>query len=420
MDLKSKIISWFITSAPEVNTNTYQAAKNTGALPSELIIPTAVNNSRKYKLTDWITAVASATNADNPNRKLLYDLYDRVMLDLDITSTLSSRMEPVWRAKFRIVGEKNKQINPDLYPIFDMNWFEDFIKYAVERVFYGYSLAELENFRDLPNASLNLILRQNVDPVHSLIKINPADSAGYSYTDVLKPYYIGIGNPSDLGLLYKITPVWLAKNYAMGMWAEYNEKMVIPFRTVRTPSRDKKRHQLLGQILQEMGSAGWAVLNDEEKFELLEISGKNAYQAFEALINRIDNSIITAVLGQTATTKNDNSGTYGSLKILQEVAQNRHESDKAFIKRLVNTELVPRLIQFGQKLTGFIFDWDDTIELTTGEKVDLINKLNLNYSVDPKYVTEQTGIPVTAKQTIKITADGSQKKNLKTKVYFRE
>ncbi len=409
--------SYFLKPEQPVKNEIWQVAKADKQLPSELIIPKALVN-RQYSLMDWHKAVMSATNPDNPNRKLLYDLYDNLMIDLHTSALLNSRVEPVWRAKFRIEAQKSKEKNPELLPIFDMNWFEDFIEYAIESVFYGYSLLELNDFYDLTKAKIELIPRQHVDPINEIIKIDPFDTKGYSYTENLATYYIGIGSKKDLGLLYKIAPVLLAKKYAMGMWSEYNEKMVIPFRTVKTPSRDKKRHQLLGQILQEMGSAGWAVLNDEEIIELTEISGKDAYKAYETFIDRMENSITRLVLGQTATTNQDNTGTYGSLKILMEVAENRHASDKNFVKRLVNNELIPRLILFGQKLTGYIFNWDDATELTTEQKIDLYNKLNLNYTVPPEYVSEQIGIPVTAKQfQPQITANGNQKKKSKLSIF---
>ena len=400
----------FNTRNRTVSEDTFSNAAKSAKLPSELIVPKSVNNGRQYMIRDWVSAVAAATNPDNPNRSLLYALYDKVMLDLHISALLLSRVEPVTRAKFKIVKANTKENDSAMAEILDMNWFEDFIGYALESRFYGYSLMELNQFNDLQNAFIKLIPRAHVDPAKEIIKIEVSDTTGYSYVEKLKPYYIGAGKYDSLGLLYKITPVFLAINYAYGMWNEFNEKMVIPFRTLKTPSRDKNRHRLLGTILQEMGSAGWAVLNDDEVLELTEISGKDAYKAFDTLIERLENKITRLVLGQTATTNQDGTGTYGSLKILAEVAKDRHESDKTFIKRLVNTELIPRLIQFGQPLTNMQFEWDDSIEQTTEQKIDIINKISQNYMVAPKYVTEFTGIPVTAKQFVNVTADGKQKK----------
>lgn len=348
---------------------------------------------RQYKIDEWKQAVAAATRVDDPNRTLLYDIYDNVMIDLHISTLLESRILPVKRAAFKIMNIKNKESNDDLLTVLDANWFDDFIDYTIESKFYGYSLIELTDVIGV-DAYITLIPRQHVDQIKELIYLERGDTTGYPYTAQLKPYYIGVGKPKDLGYLFKITPVILAKKQALAQWNEFNEKCVIPFRTVKTPSRDKKRHQLLGQILQMMGSAGWAVLNDDEVVELTQINNKDAYKAFETLISWLENSVTRYILGQTATTNQDNTGTYGSLKILEDVADDRHQSDKVFVRRLINNELLPRLTLFGFNFENHAFTWDDTIELTTDQKVDVINKINKNYIVDPVYVTEQTGIPI--------------------------
>lgn len=385
---------------------TYQAAKSDNVKKiSAAIIPYA-KYPKSYYLNDWKKAVAAATNPDNADFSLIQDIYENVMIDLHLSTLVESRTAPVKRSKFVLKNTK-KEIT-EFGALLDKNWFEYFIELAIESRFYGYSILELNDFIDITKASVKLIERRNVNPRNELIYLEVGDTKGYNYTDgTLYPYYLPIYFTTNLGFLYKITPVVLAKKYAMSLWNEYNEKMVIPFRTIKTPARDKKRHQILGQILQEMGSAGWAVLNDDETLELTEISNANAYSAYDSLIERLENSITRFILGQTATTNQDNTGTYGSLQILNEVAQTRHETDRVFIRRLVNEELLPRLVLFGYINEGLSFEWDDSVEMTTPEKIDLINKLNQYYDVDANYVSKTTGIPLKEKKQIQPSINNS-------------
>jgi SPP1 gp7 family putative phage head morphogenesis protein len=389
----------------------YPVATNYKDPVSGFVIPYPTN-LRQYKIDEWKKAIAAATRHDDPDRTLLYDIYDYIMFDLHVSTLFESRVLPVKRAAFKIMNIKSKENNEELMTVPDSNWFEDFIEFAIASKFYGYSLIELTDVMDA-DAYITLIPRQHVDPVKELIFIERGDTKGYSYTEQLRPYYIGVGKSKDLGYLMKITPVILAKKYALAQWNEFNEKCVIPFRVVKTPSRDKKRHQLLGQILQMMGSAGWGVLNDDETLELIQLNDKDAYKAFATLINWLDDSVTRFILGQTATTKQDSTGTYGSLQILEDIADDRHQSDKVFVRRLINNELLPRLTLFGFNFDGHIFVWDNTIELTTDQKIDIINKINLNYVVDPKYVTEQTGIPIVGtKNTVTAVENTAVKKKI--------
>lgn len=416
MDFKQifKPKNWFKPKPDEL----FMRVKNNGAT-NEPISTEIVPNSFKanqYYLADWQKAVAAAT-AEDPIFETLYDLYDNVMIDLHVSTLMEARILPVQRAAFKIMNKASKKTNDDLTTILDANWFEDFIEYAIQSRFYGHSLIELTQLKELDNSPyITLIPRQNVNPLKKLIYLERGDSDenAYSYIDVLSPFYIPVGKDDHLGFLFKITPVVLAKKYALATWDEFNEKMIIPFRSIKTPSRDKKRHQLLGEILKNMGSAGWAVLNDSEMIELTEMSNENAYKAFDTLIQRLEDSLTRYILGQTATTKQDTTGTYGSLQILNDIAQNRHETDKTFIRRLVQNELIPRLILFGHNYTGHKIVWDNTIELTANEKIDLINKVNQNYYVAPAYVKQELGIPVSEKQQqnegVGVNANAQKKK----------
>lgn len=171
--------------------------------------------------------------------------------------------------------------------------------------------------------------------------------------------------------------------------------MGIPFRTVHTNVADNKRQQQLAIIMENMGSAGWAVLNNEEKVELLNHNGQDPTKCFEGLINKMDAECAMLILGQTATSNSQNNkGTYGSMKILQGISDDRHEADLQFVKYIINDVLIPRMVTWGYKLDGCYLDWDKSVDLSIKETVDYVVALSAVYDIPADFVTTKTGIPI--------------------------
>ncbi len=104
---------------------------------------------------------------------------------------------------------------------------------------------------------------------------------------------------------------------------------------------------------------------------------------------------------------------------MQEVANDRHESDKLFVQNVINKQLLPKLAQLSSvysQLAGLEFDWDESEQLNNAEYLDRVVKLTqAGFSIDPEAVAERTGIPITgiASQTEPAPEpdDGSKKKS---------
>lgn len=377
-----------------------EAALRRGQPLTDLIKPSSPSQGR-IDLQKWKNARAAARNTDYPNRNLLYEVYDNIGIDLRLTSMIETRILTAQQRKF-VVNNASGKADPEKTAFFDGLWFQDFKKIAMNSIFKGIRLAESYDFTDTGEIKkITEVNEFHVKPEKGIVTAEAYDETGYSYLDGPNSlFYIPIGNIEDLGLLEKIAPFILAKKYAIGTWGEYNEKIGIPFRTVTTPINDKVRQQQLAVILENMGSAGWAVLNEKEKIELLAIAGSDPTRCFESFINKMDDEVAMAILGQTMTSNSQNNkGTYGSMKVLQEISEDRHEADSTFLKALINGELIPRMIQWGYPLQGCALDWDKSVNLTVNEIVDYVVKLSDGgYEIPASYITEKTGIPITGKK----------------------
>ena len=392
---KAKSIN--LKSVPD-NEILVEAAMRRGVPLSALIKPTSPS-PMKVELRNWKDAEMAARNVDNPNRNPMYVVYDNIQIDGSLSANIETRILKVQQSKFNLV-DKNKKINEDAKALFERQWFLDFINYSMLSRFESHSLLEIFEFReDGELAKCDRVNKYHVNPVKGFVTVEPGDDNGVDYLSGNQSlYYIPVGNPDNLGLLFKAAPYILAKKYAIGHWGEFNEKMGIPFRTVRSNSTDLKRQQQLAVIMENMGSAGWAVLNEDEKVELMSIAGTDPTRCFEALINLLDQQVAMLILGQSSTTNSQNNkGTYGSMKILQEISKDRHQADLTFLKYLINDILIPRLIQLSpvySVLKDLKLEWDLSEDLSVAEVVDYVVKLETSFDIDPDFVTAKTGIPI--------------------------
>ena len=381
-----------------------EAAYRRGESNSIVIKPQSPS-LQKISLSVWKQARAAALNADFPNMNPMYEIYDDTRIDLFLSSSLNTRILKLQQAKFNLVDDKGK---PDFEAkkLFEKQWFLDFQKIAMEKIYEGYMLPEFTNIDEKGEVLKCVAVNKYHVKAHKGIVVkNQFDDEGQSYLEPpYNAYYLPIGEANDMGLLYKVVPIILAIKYAIGQWNEFNEKLGIPFRTVTTRMANTERQKQLGLIMDQMGSAGWAVLNEGEEVKLMEMSQTNPHACFKELIHILDARIATYLLGQSGTSNpSENKGTYGSMQILQEITAVIHESDLTAFKYLFNDQLKPLLLNLSpvyKPLEKLFFDWDKSVELTVQETVDYIVKLSDVYDIDEEFVTQKTGIPVTKKKAI--------------------
>ena len=151
-------------------------------------------------------------------------------------------------------------------------------------------------------------------------------------------------------------------------------------------------------MMANMVSNHWAVLKGNEKIEVMNSTGTSSYEIFDKHIERRNSEMTKRVLGQDGTTDAGAKGTYGSLKVMQEVSDDRHEADKTDLKYLINNELFWRLLLISpaySQLKNYRFEWDDSKEMSSSELVDMVGKLSTaGFEVDIKFITDKTGIPI--------------------------
>lgn len=366
-------------------------------------IPNAIEQSNIFheaqNIRKWKDAVAVASDPKEANYVALAALYENLLLDAHTMSAIDSRVLRVQRSKF--VLKKEDETAEEGKAFFQRPWFEDFVAHVLQSKFMGPRVLELyELAPSLELDACGIIPIQHLDLHKGKILKEPGGAEGWPYAEgPLANNYIPIGKPRDLGMLAQLAPLILAKKISMGSWVELIKKFGIPGIIAITDNFSSGRIDELFDMLMKYKNNHVAVLQGGESFQLVGETKSDPHEVFNQMILRINSEISKRILGQDGTMDNkDASGTYGSLKILQGVANDRHESDKLFVKHVINTELIPRLPLISSiyaPLNGLHFDWDESEDMSTTEYIDNITKLaGAGYVMDPEMIAEKTGMPV--------------------------
>lgn len=353
--------------------------------------------------------MSAATDPKNPDLSLLAEIYQNLLLDNHLVALMESRIYRVLRSNFVLINDKGEEVL-EAKKLLEKPWFETFVRKTVDSLFLGVQVMEVfdidpttgELFKTTP------IPMAHINAKKGIILKRIGDETGWDYKNGnLERFYIQIGENGDLGMLADIAPIVLAKKQCMGAWMDFIEKFGIPTRSITTNNQTEARARELLDVLMNSINSQVMVLKEGETLQIGETPDTDAYKVFDQMILRINSEMAKRILGQDGTTDNkDATGTYGSLKVLQDVANDRHESDKLFVQYLINKQLLPRLVKlspFYSDLENLTFDWDETQELPKEVMIDKAVALQgAGFEIDHEILAQKTGMPIIGK-----TATGS-------------
>lgn len=380
---------------------------NQGKSALEGIVP-LYQPMRLISLEEWKQSINMAKNPVTLSRWRYYQVADNAMLDLHLSSIAETRVLELQGSKGKLIAPNDKE-DPGALKMLQTQWYLDYIKYAWEHRLFGYSLMQMFDQEDIFTTvkllsgnksyralkSIDLVPRAHVRPERGKWLVNTFDDlqSGNDYTEVPNSYYyIGVGNPTDLGLLEKITPVALAKRYAIAAWGDYDEKLGIPFRYVTMKGTNNARERMLANILANMGPAGWGIFHEGEEIKMMENAGSDVHKCFKELGEFCDKQMSKIILGSTMTVDAEGGQYKGDVHAA--TTSIRHEADKTFIEYLNNKELIPRLINMGYPLQGYTYAQDNKNELSITDQIEVDKVLLTFYKIAPEYIAEKYDIPI--------------------------
>lgn len=360
-----------------------------------------------YRITEdigkWRRALLYAENIYNPQRFNLYQTYNDIMLDSHLSACISQRKNLTLSRRFIVVDKEGKE-NKELTKIIKAKWFDKFVDYSLDSIYWGYSLIQFDSLINDVFKSIEVVPRQFVKPEFEIVAKNWGDITGIKYTD--KPYSdfcIGVGEKKDLGLLNKAAPLCIWKKNAIGAWSQHQEIFGSPIRIGKTNSRDKATTDKMDNMLKNMGVAAWGRFSHDDIIELIETNNGDAHMVFDALIERCNSEISKLILGQTGTTVEKSF--VGSAEVHERILKMYAESDEKFICKVLNDQLIPMLEGLGINFKGHRIESEEDDELSIVERSKIDLELLKYYSIPPDYIQKTYGTPVIPKIEVDTTFD---------------
>lgn len=374
--------------------NILAAAKNGGTASQEL------NNAfvplSRATIDEYISALRQVDSL-TPNRTTLLRIYKRVMLDHDVTKGINKRIDRIKLSKYNIYRTGTNDADETLTSMLETKWFMDALKIAMLSEFQGVKVIEVQELEDRKIKKLGEVPMIHVDPWKQIIMKSPGDLDGWKYAEPpLSAYYIQCGDAGEYGLLHILAPLVIYKSLAFQMWSDYGHKLGVPPRVLTRKNADVKRLKELEAIMKNMLSSNWAIIGAEEELKLFEAQNMaGSKDIFDGMIARCRSGITGLILGEDGTTEKSGTGTFGSLKVMSEVSEEKHQADKQRLYFWINDELIPRLVMYGYPMGNHYFGWDEFQELSPKEVIDAVSKLSINYEFDVDALARRTGLPIT-------------------------
>jgi phage gp29-like protein len=302
-------------------------------------------------------------------QELLYGI-ERRELVFDPYSEEDKLATPSAIEKEKLVTTLIRGMRPD--PASDENEIKGMIKNIMDAWFRGVSVIELlwEPY-DIEEQGLVNTPRASVwahpsnyafDPQGNMGLVN--QSAGYpNSTGILQPPYLRpfppnrflicihkclAGSPMGGALLKPLAWWWCAANFSSDWLLNLAQVFGLPFRwaSFAASTPDQTVTQIC-DMLQNMGSAGWAAFPEGTTMELKEASRSGNLSPQGDLLDRADTYARMLILGQTMTGATIASGRGGQAfgTVEAQLKQDRLDAASQFVETIINQQLIPAIMR---------------------------------------------------------------------------
>lgn len=345
------------------------------------------------------TAQNAFRNAENPSVWQLYNLYDYILDDATLTSQIENRIQDTLGSSFTL-KQKGGDVDQELTDTFqNSELFNEIITQIINTRFYGYSVIELDWKQEGQNETqlvATLFPRQNILSKSGTLLFDYNEEKGVKYRELPEygTWILEFGKPGEMGLINKAIPYCLFKRFATSCYSELCEIYGIPPRVYKTDTQDPQAVARGKQMMRDMGSAAWFIIDTTEEFEWAKGSTTNG-EVYTNLIRLCDNQnsllISGAIVGQDTV-----HGSYNKDEAGQKLLSKLILADMAMVEMYMNTRVMPALARIGIIPADYVFAWEVSEDLGVLWKRTL-EALN-HFEIDPNWVKDKFGIAITGKK----------------------
>ena len=373
----------------------------------------------KQDVQSWRDVLTETENTWFPHRVKAQRLYIDTVNNGHVFACMERRKDLTLLRKWEFVDKKGKidQATTDIFmeavkgQSQNKDWFNKFINYTLDSIYFGYSLIALGDIVNDEFPNLDIIKRWNVSPDRLNVTNFTYSISGalfleepYKNWHVYAKTYNDIGtSPSGYGLLYKVALYEIFLRNLLGFNGDFVELYSQPYRVGKTTKTEQTERDEFADSIRQMGSAGWAMIDPEDEILFLETAlGGTGYKGYDNLEMRLEKKVSKIILGH-ADALDSIPGKLGNSKEkspADRAMEDKQTKDGSFVSGVVNNGLIANMRNLG-------FNIPDDVKAVLKNDAEIMETNNAIISqavemqkgglaMDPKYFTDQTGIPVAA------------------------
>lgn len=415
MDSNSNITQWLQAINPFGRTKT-----DPGAVKKNLanfIAPVQLQRLKQDVFT-WREVLQEAESVWFPHRVKAQRLYIDTVNNGHVFACMERRKDLTLLRKWEFVDKSGKvdQKTTDYFmdtvkgQSQNKEWFNKFLNFSLDTIFYGYSLISLGDIENDEFPNLDVIKRWNISPDRlNVTNFTYSISGALFMEEPYRDWHVYIKTYNDLGtsksgygLLYKVALYEIFLRNLLGFNGDFVELYSQPYRVAKTTKTNDDERQELANAVQQMGSAGWALIDPEDEIMFLETAlGGTGYKGYSDLELRLEKKISKLILGHADALDSipGKLGNSGDKSPADRAMEDKQTKDGAFIANVVNTGLIPNM-----RALGFAIPDDVRAVMKNDAEIMEMNAAVISQAVEMKkaglqmeeqYFTKTTGIPVT-------------------------
>jgi len=346
----------------------------------------------------WRYALKQAQSPVNPRSYTLQDLYDNLESDGHFLAQKELRKTATSGYGFSIIDKKTGEVNQEKTDFFSGEWFYNFLDYALDSIFKGFTLIELT---DPKNLTFEVLPRRNVVGSLGIVQRDITDNSGINFNAKdFQNTLIKVGKPSDLGLMADLCGQLIWKRNAQQSWAEFTERFGMPLVTATTTQTSPADIRQLDDMLAALGESARAVLPEGTTINVTPFAGSDAYKVYDSQIDRINAEISKPITGGTMVTDDGSSRSQSEVHE-RNLDDKLSEADRRMISFVVNGQLIPLLNRFKYPFNPETdkFQFNQSFELSLTEHWNIVSQMiTQGYEVDEKWLAQTFNVPITGRR----------------------
>jgi hypothetical protein len=345
----------------------------------------------RIDIQQWGAAEMLAQNLE-PRTWYLQNIFqNKVSKDTLLTSQIENRKQQLFAADFLLKKSNGDVDEEQTLALKNSVLWRQITNAILDAHYYWYSVGEI--VRDGEGSfSFDVLPRQNTLPQTGIFYKNYLEQSNPVKYRELPEYgtWILEFTGDKLGLLNKVTPHVLMKNFAQSCWSELCEIYGIPARVMKTNTRDRSMLNRAQQMVKDMGAAAWFIIDNNENFEWAQpvITNGDVYANLIRLCNNeISMAISGAIVGQD-TVNGSNSKEQTSQNLLSALI----DSDINRVEQAWNDKVIPALLNIG------FLKGDLRLEFDAAEDIEQLFKFTQGLlpfkEIDNDWIEDKFGVKV--------------------------